>query len=1089
MMKQSTAILLLGLLVGCSAEKEKEYLFTAVDPKDSKLDFVNELKETDEFGILYYLYFYNGGGVAVGDINNDGLPDIYFTGNQVPNKLFLNKGNMEFEDITEKAGVAGASDWNTGVTMADVNGDGLLDIYVCAVTGIHGLEGRNELFINNGDLTFTEQAEQYQLAFRNYGTTAAFFDYDNDGDLDLYLLNHSVHTENSYGPSEIRYKRTANSGDKLLRNDNGVFTDVSEEAGIFGGANGYGLGLATADFNNDGYTDIYISNDFHEDDYYYINQGDGTFKEVLKEKFSQVSRFSMGNDAADINHDGFIDLLTLDMLPEDEKVLKASMSDDPIYTHDLKIERLKYHPQYARNMLQINRNGEYFQEVALYSGVAATDWSWTPLIADFDLDGHQDIFISTGIPRRPNDHDYIRFISSEEVERRFNTSSHLDQEALDKMPSGNVKNYIYKGEGQLRFSDQTGTWISDKPLISNGAAWADLDNDGDLDLVTNNLHGPAGLYRNDATEKGSFLKLKVQFAAPNTFGIGTKVIAWHQGQMQLKQLFTSRGFQSSSEPILHFGFGEATEVDSLMIIWPDHTYQTQYKISLNQTLELSPAAQRNQVDYNSLFPKSNAWFEKTSLPGLSYQHQENRFIDFNRQKLIPYKISDRGPAVVVKDIDGDGKEDVFFGGAKSQPAKLFLQTNHGFVEKYKDIVAQDSLYEDVSAVIEDFNKDGTNDLFIVSAGGEHSQQDEWLKDRLLINHGTTLSKQELPPYFENGSVVRAFDYDQDGFVDLFVGGLAVANDFGQIPTSYLLRNNKGNFEIIENQALQKVGMVTDAIWTDFDQDGWTDLIVVGEWMSPRFFKNQRGILTEVSDMIVDEGLNGLWQTILPFDINGDGHLDYLLGNWGLNTKFSASQEHPLKMYYADFDDNGGTETVLAYAKEGKYYPVLGLDELGSQMSFLKRKFTSYQAFAGKTIEEVFDKEQLANAEVLTVDELASGYLLYSGGKYTYKAFGPDLQMAPITAFLNYDFDGDGNEEVLIGGNYFGLSPYHGRLGSLAGNIIIAEGKILEGNHIGLNFTNKAVRGLDILHFQQKPYLLVTYNNEAAEIYQLTPKTQ
>jgi hypothetical protein len=450
-MKHGIVPLIFFILFGCSKDKEKNYLFSSIEPEVSNLVFTNELRETNSLSILYYLYFYNGGGVTIGDINNDSLPDIYFTGNQVPNKLFLNKGNMEFEDITENAGVAGFSDWNTGVTMADVNGDGNLDIYVCAVVGIHGLDGKNELFINNGDLTFTEEGEKFGLDFQNYASTAAFFDYDNDGDLDMYLLNHAVHTENSYGPADIRNNRTHESGDKLLRNDNGKFVDISEEAGIFGGANGYGLGLATADFNNDGYTDIYVSNDFHEDDYYYINNQDGTFTDLLKEKFSQVSRFSMGNDVADINHDGFIDILTLDMLPEDEKVLKASMTDDPLDIHNMKTERLNYHHQYTRNMLQINRGGEYFQEMGLYSGIAATDWSWTPLFADFDLDGWQDVFISTGIPRRPNDHDYIKYISNEQIEQKFNTTTQLDQEALDKMPSGKVHNYILKGEENLKF--------------------------------------------------------------------------------------------------------------------------------------------------------------------------------------------------------------------------------------------------------------------------------------------------------------------------------------------------------------------------------------------------------------------------------------------------------------------------------------------------------------------------------------------------------------------------------------------------------------------------------------------------------------
>jgi hypothetical protein len=994
---------------------------------------------------------------------------------------------MEFEDITASAGVAGISDWNTGVTMADVNGDGYLDIYTCAVVGIHGLRGKNELFINNGNLTFTEEGEKYLLDFKNYGTTAAFFDYDNDGDLDMYLLNHSVHTQNSYGPADIRNKRTDNSGDKLLRNDGGKFIDISEEAGIFGGANGYGLGLATADFNNDGLIDIYISNDFHEDDYYYINQGNGTFAEVLKEKFSQVSRFSMGNDVADVNHDGFVDILTLDMLPEEEEVLKASMSDDPIYTHDLKIQRLKYHPQYARNMLQINQGGKYFQETALYSGVAATDWSWSPLFVDFDLDGKQDLFISTGIPRRPNDHDYIRYISSEEVEQKFNASSHLDQEALNKMPSGKVKNYIYKGEENLRFSDQSDKWISAEPIISTGAAWADFDNDGDIDLVTNNLNEPATLYRNNSTGTSAYLKIKLNFTAPNTFAIGAKVISWHQGKMQLKQLFTSRGFQSSSEPLIHFGYGDLQQVDSLLVIWPDNTFEKKYDVAVNQTLELYPAEDRQKVQYSGIFPQPDPWFEKTAVPGLDYEHQENKYIDFNHQKLIPYKISDRGPAVVVKDLDGNGSDDLFFGGAKAQPANIFLQTRNGFTKKRFNAIANDSLHEDVSATVEDFNNDGKNDLFIVSSGGELQGENEALKDRLYINEGTEFIQHDLPDYFENGSVVKANDYDKDGDMDLFVGGAAVARDFGNIPQSFLLSNQNGNFTIVENETLKNIGMVTDAVWTDFDNDEWMDLILVGEWMSPRFFQNQKGVLKDITEEIVDQKLNGLWQSIIPFDINGDGKLDYLLGNWGLNTKFTAKDNYPLKMYYADFDDNGSTETIVAYEKKGKYYTAAGLDELGSQMSFLKKKFTAYKDFAGKPLEEIIDKDQLDNAELLTVNTLASGYLLNSGGKFAFEAFDFPLQLAPITAFLKFDFNMDGEEEVLVGGNYFGVSPYHGRFGSLSGNIITTGEEIWE-NDLGLNFTQKAVRSLDIINFDGIPYLLVTFNDERPDVYQLTSVT-
>lgn len=1086
-MKIAVIALVFFTLFACSEPRNENFLFKSIPPEISHLNFTNELRESNNLSILYYLYFYNGGGVAIGDVNNDGLQDIYFTGNQVPNKLFLNKGNMVFEDISEKAGVAGSSDWNTGVTMADVNGDGYLDIYVCAVVGIHGFMGKNELYINNGDLSFNEESESYGLDFQNYSTMASFFDYDNDGDLDMYLLNHSVHTDNSYGPASIRNDRINESGDKLLRNEGGKFVDVSEEAGVFGGANGYGLGLATADFNNDGFIDLYISNDFHEDDYYYINNGDGTFTEQLKERFSQVSRFSMGNDVSDINQDGFMDILTLDMLPEDEKVLKSSMSDDPIYTHDLKIERLKYHPQYARNMLQLNRAGEYFQEIALYSGVSATDWSWSPLFADYDLDGKQDLFISTGIFRRPNDHDYINYISSDEVESQFNASNKLDQKAINKMPSGKVKNYIFRGGDHLKFIDQTGKWMADQPNLSTGAAWADLDNDGDLDLVTNNLNEPATVYRNNLEAKAGYLKVKIQFTAPNTFGIGTKVFSWHQGEMQVKQLFTAKGFQSSSEPLIHFGYGEADKIDSLLIIWPDNTYEKMYELAVNQSLELKPGENRQNIDYSQLFTKAQPWFEKLSaLKGLEYQHQENRFIDFNQQKLIPYKISDRGPAVAVNDLDGNGSDDVFFGGAKSQGAKVFLQAEGGFIDKQSAAIAFDSLREDVSAIIVDLNKDGRNDLFVVSAGGEFSEENEALRDRLYINDGEDFSKKDFPSQLANGAVVKAYDYNKDGHLDLFVGGGAVSKDFGKIPKSYLL-NNKGNsFEMVENKSLENIGRVTDAIWTDFDGDSWVDLIVVGEWMTPKFFRNNEGDLIDYTNEVFDQDLTGLYQAIVPYDINADGEMDYLLGNWGLNSKFFASEDNPLKMYHADFDGNGRAETIVTYWKDGEYYPVAGLDELAGQMSFLKRKFTSYKDFAGQPVEEIFNKEQLAKASLITVSNLASGYLLNSGGKFTFKPFDASLQVAPLTTFLKFDFNGDGIEEVLAAGNYFGVSPYHGRLGSIAGNMITAEGEILEGVQLGLDFTQKAVSSLDILTIDGIRHLLVTYNNEKPEIYKLNP---
>lgn len=1088
-MKQLFIVLLIFILTGCSKDKEKNYLFTTIDPKVSKLDFINELTETNELSILYYVYFYNGGGVAIGDINNDGLPDIYLTGNQVENKLFLNKGDMKFEDITQSASLGGNSDWNTGVVMADVNGDGFLDIYVCAVVGINGLKGKNELFINNGDNTFSEEAEAYGLDFKNYSSTAAFFDYDNDGDLDMYLLNHAVHTIHSYGPASIRNNRNDKTGDKLLRNDNGKFVDVSKEAGIFGGPNGYGLGLATADFNNDGFTDIYVSNDFHEDDYYYVNNEDGTFEEVLKEKFGHVSRFSMGSDVADVNQDGFMDIITLDMLPEDEKVLKASVGDDLLDLHNMKTEQLDYHHQYARNMLQINQGGNYFKEVALFSGLAATDWSWSALFGDYNQDGRQDIFIATGIPRRPNDLDYIKYISSKQIQQKFNTTRLLDQKALDMMPSGAVHNYIFAGTNGLKFEDKLGQWIPKKPDVSTGAAYADLDNDGDLDIVTNNIDQLATIYENNTNNNSNYLKIKLDYPAPNTLGIGTKIISYNQGEMQVKQLFTARGFQSSSQPIFHFGMEKTKNIDSLLIIWPDFTYQKKYEIATNQTLILSPNVERDSVNYKKLFHQKEEWFQEIdSLPGIDYVHKENPYIDFNHQKLIPYQISDRGPAVAVKDLNGDGKDDIFFGNSKSRPAKIYLQTANGFKETKHPAIANDSITEDVSVAVEDFNNDGENDLFLVSGGGEFYGESKALLDRLYLNtRNKNFQKQEIPPYFENGSVVVANDFNKDGFMDLFIGGGAVSNNFGKIPNSYLLNNKNGDFTVQENKELQKTGMVTDAVWTDFDQDGWTDLVVVGEWMSPKFYKNNSGTLENITDELLSENLNGLWQSIVPYDINNDGEMDYLLGNWGLNTKFNASKRFPLKMYYADFDQNGSTETILAHVKNNNYYTVLGLDKLVSQLSYLRKKFPNYTSFAGKSPENIFDEEQLQDAKLLKVTTLASGYLLNTNGNFKFKKFPAVLQVAPITAFVKADFNNDNSEEVLVGGNYFGITPYHGRFDGLAGNIITKQGQIIGGYELGLNFTQKAVIGLDIVNFQNNSYLVVTYNNEEPGFYKIIKK--
>ncbi|MDZ4330337.1 MAG: CRTAC1 family protein, partial [Flavobacterium sp.] len=634
------------LFIGCS--KKEGQLFEKLSSEESNITFNNQLLESKNISILDYLYYYNGGGVSLGDINNDGLVDIYFTSNQGKNKLYLNKGKNKFEDISVKAGVESQSDWNAGTVMADVNGDGYLDIYVCAVVGINGFEGQNELFINNKDNTFTESAAEYGLDLDNYSSSAAFFDYDLDGDLDMYLLNHAVHSELSFGNAAIRTKRSYECGDKLFRNDNGKFVDVSEQAGIFGGANGYGLGLAVSDFNLDGYPDIYVGNDFHEDDYYYINNGDGTFTESLKQYFGHTSRFSMGVDVADVNHDGFPDILSLDMLPEDEKVLKSSLGDDNTQMIKMRTEKLGYHYQYSRNTLQLNQAGGHFTETALLSGVAATDWSWSTLFGDYDQDGEQDIFVSNGIPKRPNDLDYVKYYSNDQIKNKISTTKLLDKEALKRMPKGNVTNYVFQGAADLQFKNRSSDWIENDSIISNGSGYADIDNDGDLDVITNNTNAIASLYINKTDTKSNYLKLKLRFTGKNTFGIGAKVISYSKGKKQFKELQTTRGFQSSSEPIIHFGYGKTAKVDSLVVIWPDKTYQTVKNVKTCQTLTIKANQSRKAFDYKKLHPGVLPIFKKleTGL-GIDFIHQENDFIDILSQKLIPYQRSDRGAATAV----------------------------------------------------------------------------------------------------------------------------------------------------------------------------------------------------------------------------------------------------------------------------------------------------------------------------------------------------------------------------------------------------------------------------------------------------------
>jgi hypothetical protein len=1079
-MRNKTIILCFSILfLACN---KGDLLFKNPTSQETGLYFKNTITPTNSLNILDYLYYYNGGGVALGDINNDGLLDIFLSANQEKNKLFINKGNLQFEDITAKSNVSGNSSWNTGAVMGDVNGDGLLDIYVCAVVGVHGFYGYNELYINNGDETFTESAQQYQLDFDSYSSSAAFLDFDLDGDLDIYLLNHAIHTQESFGKADLRYKRNEQTGDRLLRNDGGTFTDVSESAGIFGGINGYGLGISVADFNQDGFPDIYVGNDFHEDDYYYINNRDGTFSDQLKEYFGHTSRFSMGNDVADINHDGLPDIISLDMLPEDEVVLKTSEGDDNIQIQKLRTQKYGYHYQFTRNMLYVNQQNSGYLETALLSGIAATDWSWSSLFADFNQDGEQDLFISNGISKRPNDLDFIKFVSNEQIQKKIDNTKLVDQKALQMMPSGEAHNYIFKGVKNLEFEDKSGEWISNKKGVSGATALGDLDNDGDLDLVVSNINENVSLYINQTDEKANYLKLKFDYPSPNTFGIGTKVYSYTKGELQFKELYTVRGFQSSSEPMVHFGYGPVQQVDSITIVWPNKTFQTIKNIAVNQQMIIRPENTK-PLDNDSFYKKESPLFkESANTLGVNFTHVEDNYTDFNRQKLIPYQNSDRGPAVAVGDLNNDGKEDIYFGGSKFNSAKFFVQKDNFFEEEKIEIITKDSINEDITALIIDLNNDKKNDLIVGTGGSDFYDKMTPLLDVYYTQGDVNFEKQELPSYFENAAVMKSADYDNDGDLDIFVGNNMVSNDFGAMPNSYVLKNNNGKFSILQNQPFQNVGMITDAIWEDYNLDGFIDLILVGEWMTPKFFKNTNGNFVE--ENIIKSTLTGLWQQITPFDIDKDGDIDYLLGNWGKNSKFEASQEHPLRMYYSDFDENGSTETIICNFKNGAYYPLLGLDELGSQIVSLRKKFNNYKSFAGKSIDAIFEPSVLKKAHIFEVNTLASGYLKNENNTFTFVPFKNELQVSPISAFLEFDFDANGENEVLVAGNYFGVSPYHGRFDSFPGALIFNENKIILGNKIGLDFSQKAVKKLNIIKVQNKSYVLATINNDSAQVYQL-----
>ena len=1103
-----TTIFLLTLL-SCHKEKDDIKLFEKVDSKTSNITFTNQLKESKDFGILDYLYFYNGGGVASGDINNDGLTDLYFVSNQGQNKLYLNKGGLNFEDITKKSGTEGHADWQTGVTMADVNGDGFLDIYVCAVSNYKGLKGANELYINNMDGTFTEKAKEYGLSFSGFSTQAAFFDYDKDGDLDCYLLNHAVHTSRSYGKAETRGVKDVEAGDYLFENVNGKYKDVSQKAGIFQASMGYGLGISVADLNNDGWEDIYVSNDFHEDDYYYVNQKNGTgssprFKEEAKTRMGHQSRFSMGSDIADINNDGFLDLMTLDMYPEDEFVEKSSAGEDPFDIYQYKLE-FGYFNQYSRNCLQLNMGGQKFIDIAPMAGVSATDWSWSTLMNDFDGDGIKDIFVANGIVKRPNDLNYMKFIMGDSPQNSQFSKQEYDKKAMDLMPDGKVHNYFFKGNQNLQFDDKSMSWGFEEANIANGATYADLDNDGDLEIITNNINAEATIYNNQSIEKlgNSFCKIKLKGESKNTFGIGAKVILKTKGIELTQQLMPTRGFMSAVEPILTFGLGKNVQtIDTVKVIWESGKVQILTKVKANTTLILNESnayVVKNAGSVQNTACVNCLMFEEVSNKlNLNFTHKENQYFDFNRESLMPFKVSTEGPKIAIGDVNNDGKEDLYVGGARGQAGELFLQNPNGFISLKQANFTTDAIFEDVDAVFLDIDNDKDLDLYVVSGGNEFYENSEEQFDRIYRNDGKgngssprfTRDRNALPPMFSNKSCVKPFDFDKDGDLDLFVGGRVVPFNYGKTPNSYLLINDgKGVYADKTKQLapeLQTAGMVTNAIWADIDKDGDEDLTVIGDWMAIQTYENDKGKLTLIDNDLSNK--TGFWQGIVANDFDRDGDIDFVVGNLGLNTKFRKNpKENMLRMYVKDIDGNGSVEQILTYNRNDKWFPVATKDEMGKQMpSIINKRFTDYSLYAGKTIEDIFYPEQLEKSDIKEVNTFESVYLENQGGnKFKSKPLPTLAQTSKIMSLFLDDYDNDGIKDILIGGNFYGSNMYQARYDASYGLILKSDGKgnfkTIISTQSGLMLEGE-VRDIKNVTVNELPYYLIARNNNTLQVF-------
>lgn len=1047
--------LLLTAFNSCQNEDNSKQ-FTLLSSKTTGIDFKNRIQETDEFNVLTYGYLYNGGGISIGDLNNDSLPDIYFTGNMVGSHLYMNKGDFEFEEIAKEAGVFAEGLWNTGTTMADVNADGLLDIYVCRSAAPNPEKRKNLLFINNGPspktgrISFTEKAEEYGIDDSGYSTQAAFFDYDKDGDLDLYVLNHSTQEYAGFGriTASLKDKKNTAYSDKLYRNDIGKFEEVTEAAKLTSNVLGFGLGLAISDVNDDGWLDIYVSNDYNEQDYLYINNQDGTFSEDLEQFIGHTSLFSMGSDIADINNDGYTDIMTLDMLPEGNERQKMVSGPDN-YDKYQRLVNSGFYNQTMRNMLQLNNQGQSFSEIGQFSGISNTDWSWASLFADLDNDGFKDVFITNGYKRDYTNMDFMNYAVQEKLKENKTGKRTAIAELLENIPATIEENYTYRNNGNLTFTKVNSEWGLDQKSLSNGAAYGDLDNDGDLDLVVNNIEEEAFVYRNNSEKfnKNHYLKIQLKGDGKNTFGVGTKITVAIGEQKLVQELMPTRGYQSSVDYTLVFGLGDAVEVDGITVAWPDAREQSLPNIKADQTLIIKQ--NESKAVQKKAEVSSSKYFTDVSQDSLiPFIHIENNYSDFKREQLLPHKLSTQGPKMTKGDVNGDGLDDIFIGGAKGSAGELLLQSGKGNFYNSRSDFQSNSESEDTGVLFFDADNDGDLDLYVVSGSNEFEIDSQELQDRLYLNNGDggfKNSATSLPPMPVSGSCVKANDFDNDGDQDLFIGGRGLPGQYPIATRSYILENDgKGNFKDITasvNKTLESPGMVTDAIWTDFNGDSKIDLILIGEFMAIRAFKNTDGQLVELN---ANSGLTdsqGWWNRIEQGDFDNDGDMDYIVGNFGLNSQLKVSIDEPVQVYYKDFDHNGSLDPILTSYIMGESYPVFSKDDLLGQLSGLKRKYVNYSDYADQKITDIFTSEELSDVQILEAKNFATSYIENLGSnRFKVSSLPAPAQFAPIYGILAQDFNSDGHLDVILAGNFFGNRVKYGRYDANKGLLLLGDGE-------------------------------------------------